>query len=128
VVQPARCSLRIVAVVGFSCAVCGDVSDDACAEWTYVEESRVSAAAETGRRIVRQDSRSIQDLTASVASLVRAFRRDRHFSLGESTARLVRSICYTAFLEQRPMPSPVALAHSKSSSREVRTHRRPETT
>jgi hypothetical protein len=64
-------------------------SDEACTEWTYGDDSSVPADAGRGRRIFRHDSRSIGDLTASVAALVRAFRRDRHFSLGESTARLV---------------------------------------
>jgi len=64
-------------------------SNSACREWVYGEALQVPADAESGRRIIRQDNRSVEDLTASVASLVRAFRSDRHFSLGESTARLV---------------------------------------
>jgi hypothetical protein len=64
-------------------------SDNTCTQWSPGPGSSVTVGAEADRRVFRHDHRSIEDLAASVAELVKAFRFDRHFSLGESTARLV---------------------------------------
>jgi hypothetical protein len=64
-------------------------SDDTYTQWTYGDDSSETDRAGNHHRIFRLDNRSVAGLTASLAALVKAFRRDRHFSLGESTARLV---------------------------------------
>jgi hypothetical protein len=59
-----------------------------CRQWSYVDDDEISGANDEGR-VIRVDRRSIDELAAAAAALVREFRRDRHFSQGESTARLV---------------------------------------
>jgi NAD(P)-dependent dehydrogenase (short-subunit alcohol dehydrogenase family) len=56
-------------------------------QWSYVGDDEMSGANHESR--IRVDERSIDELAAAIAALVREFRRDRHFSQGESTARLV---------------------------------------
>lgn len=58
-------------------------------EWAYSGDAWSPQGAQAHQRLFRHDRRSGDELTASVIELVKAFRSDRHFSLGDSTARLV---------------------------------------
>lgn len=58
-------------------------------EWAYSEGVSSAEGVGARQRLFRYDRRSVEELTDSVVELVKAFRSDRHISLGESTARLV---------------------------------------
>jgi hypothetical protein len=58
-------------------------------EWAYSGDAWSPEGAQARQRLFRHDRRSVEELTDSIVELVKAFRSDRHFSLGESTARLV---------------------------------------
>jgi hypothetical protein len=62
-------------------------ASDHLEEWIYVGDDLETAADRD--RLIRVDGRSVDELTGSIASLVRQFRADQALSQGESTARII---------------------------------------
>jgi hypothetical protein len=58
-------------------------------EWLYVGGRPESEDVTDRDRLIRVDGRSVDDLTVSIAALVRQFRADQALSQGESTARII---------------------------------------
>lgn len=68
-----------------------DAAGDLWKQWSYLSDD-TSSEGSGADQVIRLDERTLDELAESIASSVREFRRDRDFSQGESTARIVSII------------------------------------